>query len=111
MLCEAVYQATQNFIAKGEEIANENAEVRNEMVAAVDDVRKTGLYHKMLVFKAVQGQSDYNSKAALLLMRSINKAPCAVAIVFSVLHRPFQLEMTYLMLMDYIFEIPLCLYS
>lgn len=42
MLCEAVYQATQNFIAKGEEIANENAEVRNEMVAAVDDVRKTG---------------------------------------------------------------------
>ncbi|KAF6019214.1 alpha-Cat [Bugula neritina] len=42
LLCEAVYQATQNFIAKGEEISNENAEVRNEMVAAVDDVRRTG---------------------------------------------------------------------
>ena len=111
MLCEAVYQATQNFIAKGEEIANENAEVRNEMVADVDDVRKTGLYKNMLVFKAVQGRSDYNSKAALLLMRSIIKARCVVVIVFSVLHRPFQLEMTYLMLMDYIFEIPLCLYS
>ena len=79
------------------------------MVAAVDDVRKTGLYQIMLVFKAVQGQSDY--KAALLLVRSVSKACCAVAVVFSVLHRPFQLEMTYLMLMDYIFEIPLCLYS
>lgn len=42
LLCEAVYQATQNFIAKGEEIATENDEVRNEMVAAVDDVRQTG---------------------------------------------------------------------
>lgn len=44
LLCEAVYQATQNFIAKGEEISNENAEVRNEMVAAVDDVRRTGQF-------------------------------------------------------------------
>lgn len=43
LLCEAVYQATQNFINKGEEIANENAEVRNEMLAAVDDVKKTGI--------------------------------------------------------------------
>jgi len=43
LLCEAVFQATQNFIAKGEEIANENGEVRSEMLGAVDDVRKTGL--------------------------------------------------------------------
>ncbi|XP_067934469.1 catenin alpha-2-like [Watersipora subatra] len=42
LLCEAVHQATQNFIAKGEDIANENAEVRNEMMAAVDDVRQAG---------------------------------------------------------------------
>ena len=50
LLCEAVHQATQNFIAKGEDIANENAEVRNEMVAAVDDVRKNG---KLLIVSLI----------------------------------------------------------
>lgn len=42
LLCDAVQQATENFIIKGEEIANENVEVRSEMMEAVDDVRKTG---------------------------------------------------------------------
>jgi len=35
--------ATEHFIIKGEEIANENQEIRNDMLAAVDDVRVTGL--------------------------------------------------------------------
>lgn len=42
VLSAAVQKATENFINSGEEIANENPEVRNEMLAAVDDVRKTG---------------------------------------------------------------------
>jgi catenin alpha len=42
VLSAAVQKATENFINSGIEIANENPEVRNEMLAAVDDVRKTG---------------------------------------------------------------------
>lgn len=42
VLSAAVMKATENFIAKGEEIANENPDIRNEMLQAVDDVRKTG---------------------------------------------------------------------
>ena len=37
-------RATENFIASGEEIANENPDVKADMMAAVDEVRKTGLY-------------------------------------------------------------------
>ncbi|XP_070539853.1 catenin alpha-2-like [Ptychodera flava] len=42
VLVAAVDKATQKFIEKGEEIAKENPEIQNEMMAAVDDVRKTG---------------------------------------------------------------------
>lgn len=38
----AVQKATENFIARGEEIANENPDIRVDMMAAVDEVRKTG---------------------------------------------------------------------
>jgi catenin alpha len=37
-----VQKATENFIQQGEIIANQNPEIRNEMLAAVNDVRKTG---------------------------------------------------------------------
>ncbi len=42
VLSAAVQKASENFIVKGEEIANENPEIRSEMMAAVDDVKKTG---------------------------------------------------------------------
>lgn len=42
VLVESVRQATENFLQRGEEIANENPEIRTEMWAAIDDVRKTG---------------------------------------------------------------------
>nr|XP_006815572.1 PREDICTED: catenin alpha-2-like [Saccoglossus kowalevskii] len=42
VLVAAVDKATQKFIEKGEEIANENPGVQREMLAAVDEVRKTG---------------------------------------------------------------------
>lgn len=42
MLSAAVQKATENFILRGEEIANENPEIRSDMMAALDDVRITG---------------------------------------------------------------------
>ncbi|XP_072013158.1 catenin alpha-2-like isoform X2 [Amphiura filiformis] len=42
VLVAAVSKATEKFIEKGEEIANETPEIKNEMLTAVDEVRKTG---------------------------------------------------------------------
>ncbi|XP_064465746.1 catenin alpha-like [Ornithodoros turicata] len=42
VLVAAVERATENFIKKGEEIANENPDIHQEMMAAVEEVRKTG---------------------------------------------------------------------
>uniref|UniRef100_A0A1A9V552 Catenin alpha n=1 Tax=Glossina austeni TaxID=7395 RepID=A0A1A9V552_GLOAU len=41
-LVAAVEKATENFIQKGEQIAYENPDITSEMLAAVDEVRKTG---------------------------------------------------------------------
>lgn len=38
----AVEKATENFIERGEQIANENPDIKQEMLAAVEEVRKTG---------------------------------------------------------------------
>ena len=43
VLSAAVQRATQNFVEKGEEIANENPDMRADMLAAVDEVRDTGM--------------------------------------------------------------------
>lgn len=37
-----VEKATENFIEKGEIIAYENPDITQEMLAAVEEVRKTG---------------------------------------------------------------------
>ncbi|PVD30378.1 hypothetical protein C0Q70_09643 [Pomacea canaliculata] len=42
ILSAAVQKATENFIIKGEEIAEENPEVRADMIAAIEEVRTTG---------------------------------------------------------------------
>ena len=41
-LVAAVEKATENFIERGEQIAYENPDITQEMLAAVDEVRKTG---------------------------------------------------------------------
>ncbi|CAG9759441.1 unnamed protein product [Ceutorhynchus assimilis] len=41
-LVQTVEKATENFIEKGEQIAYENPDITEEMLAAVDEVRKTG---------------------------------------------------------------------
>ncbi|XP_033757398.1 catenin alpha-2-like isoform X1 [Pecten maximus] len=42
ILSAAVQRATENFIAKGHEIANENPDIRADLIAALDEVKKTG---------------------------------------------------------------------
>ena len=42
VLVAAVEKATANFIERGEQIAYENPDIQQEMLAAVDEVRKTG---------------------------------------------------------------------
>ena len=42
VLVAAVEAATANFIQRGEEIAFKNPDIKVEMLAAVEDVRKTG---------------------------------------------------------------------
>ena len=42
VLSAAVQKAAENFITNGDVIANENPQIRNEMLQAVDDVRRTG---------------------------------------------------------------------
>jgi catenin alpha len=43
-LVAAVEKATENFIVQGEQIAYENPDIKQEMLSAVDEVRKTGNY-------------------------------------------------------------------
>ena len=42
VLSAAVQKATENFIQQGEIIANRNPEICNEMLEAIEDVKKTG---------------------------------------------------------------------
>lgn len=44
VLVAAVEAATANFIQRGEEIAFKNPDIKVEMLAAVEEVRKTGGY-------------------------------------------------------------------
>lgn len=43
VLVAAVEKATENFIEKGGIIAYENPDIKQEMLAAVEEVRKTGM--------------------------------------------------------------------
>lgn len=42
VLSAAVQRATENFIYQGEQIAHDYPEVENDMLAAIEEVRKTG---------------------------------------------------------------------
>lgn len=48
VLAASVEQATQNFLEKGDQIAKESQDLKEELVAAVEDVRKQGRWSKML---------------------------------------------------------------
>lgn len=51
VLVAAVERATENFIKKGEEIATENPDIHQEMMAAVDEVRKTGEWGRVVCWE------------------------------------------------------------
>ena len=61
----AVTKSVEHFIVKGEEIALENPEIKNEMLAAVEEVRKTGEESR------ITGIPYKRNKITLLLCRSI----------------------------------------
>ena len=42
LLVENVIQATENFIHKAGEIANENVEIRNDLLQSIEEVKRTG---------------------------------------------------------------------
>ena len=44
VLSAAVQRATQSFILQGEHIAHDYPEVEQDMLAAIDQVRTTGMY-------------------------------------------------------------------
>lgn len=48
VLAASVEQATQNFLEKGDQIAKESQDLKEELVAAVEDVRKQGMWNQML---------------------------------------------------------------
>ena len=51
MLAVSVEQATQNFLEKGEQIAKDSQDLKEELIAAVEDVRKQGVeLHEDVVF-------------------------------------------------------------
>lgn len=43
VLAVSVEQATQNFLEKGEQIAKDSHDLKEELIAAVEDVRKQGM--------------------------------------------------------------------
>lgn len=49
VLAASVEQATQNFLEKGDQIAKESQDLKEELVAAVEDVRKQGLWGKKML--------------------------------------------------------------
>lgn len=49
MLAASVEQATQNFLEKGEQIAKESQDLKEELVAAVEDVRKQGRKNNIIL--------------------------------------------------------------
>lgn len=48
VLAASVEQATQNFLEKGEQIAKESQDLKEELVAAVEDVRKQGRQNQIV---------------------------------------------------------------
>lgn len=53
VLVAAVEKATENFIEKGELIAFENPDIKQEMLSAVEEVRKTGILSIIIFFEII----------------------------------------------------------
>lgn len=54
MLAVSVEQATQNFLEKGEQIAKDSQDLKEELIAAVEDVRKQGGFFSQATYLSLQ---------------------------------------------------------
>ncbi|KQL39729.1 Catenin alpha-2 [Amazona aestiva] len=54
VLAASVEQATQNFLEKGDQIAKESQDLKEELVAAVEDVRKQGTLGEKLGIRTAE---------------------------------------------------------
>lgn len=68
MLAMSVEQATQNFLEKGDQIAKDSQDLKEELIAAVEDVRKQG---------------NSNSSSASFALTAIDRAGDAPECPFS----------------------------
>ena len=79
VLVAAIEAATANFISRGEEIAFQNPDIKNEMLAAVEEVRKTGecfafsCLVSVLLFQCLV--SFLASKTLMLLVSLTSRTP------------------------------------
>lgn len=53
VLAVSVEQATQNFLEKGEQIAKDSQDLKEELIAAVEDVRKQGTGQILYLFSCI----------------------------------------------------------
>lgn len=67
-MAASVEQATENFLDKGDKIAKESQFLKEELVAAVEDVRKQGKSVELVASHTVALQSKWNHSHFPLLL-------------------------------------------
>lgn len=77
-MAASVEQATENFLEKGDKIAKESQFLKEELVAAVEDVRKQGKSVDPVASQAVALQSKQNCShfPLLLFLMTLHLSPC-----------------------------------
>jgi catenin alpha len=76
-LVAAVEKATENFIVQGEQIAYENPDIKQEMLSAVDEVRKTGNYFTQEAKTDKHLNAISPGEAMSLAAREFAEDPCS----------------------------------
>lgn len=61
VLAVSVEQATQNFLEKGEQIAKDSQDLKEELIAAVEDVRKQGEEAEASLFFGAERFSSFSA--------------------------------------------------
>lgn len=82
VLAASVEQATQNFLEKGDQIAKESQDLKEELVAAVEDVRKQGMWNQMLngVAASVDAFQDFFQNKCVIDSDNVTKTMSCVAV-------------------------------
>lgn len=72
VLAASVEQATENFLDKGDKIAKESQFLKEELVAAVEDVRKQGKSVDLVASQTCSAEQGENHSHCPLLLFLIN---------------------------------------